>query len=69
MLEYLLQFRSMGLQRNSQRQQIMDTPIPIFYHFLDVPIVSDTCCSIVALIDAVNDGLILIEELKVEKVE
>ena len=47
----------------------MDTPIPIPNHFLDVPIVSDACCSIVTLIDAVNDGLILIEELKVEKVE
>lgn len=66
MLEYLLQLGSMGLQRNSQRQQIMDTSIPIPNHFLDVSIVSDTCCSIVTLIDAVDNGLILIEELEVE---
>lgn len=69
MLEYLLQFRSMGLQRNSQGQHIVNTSIPIPDHFLDVAIVSDTCCSIVALIDTVNDGLILVEELKVEQAE
>lgn len=66
MLEYLLQLGSMGLQRNSQRQQFMDTPISIPNHFLDVSIVSDTCCSIVTLIDAVDDGLILVKELEVE---
>lgn len=44
----------------------MDATVPIPDHFLDVSIVGDTSCAIVAKVDAVNDGLILTEELVVE---
>ena len=66
LFEYLFQFGPMRLQRNGQGQQIMDASIPIPDHFLDVSVVSDAGRSIVAKVDAVNDGLVLVEELEVE---
>ena len=66
LFEHLFQFGPMRLQRNGQGQQIMDASIPIPDHFLDVSIVSDAGRSIVAKVDAVNDGLVLVEELEVE---
>jgi hypothetical protein len=50
-------------------EQLVYKSVPIFYHFLNIPIMADRGATIITAVHRINDGFIPLKERIVEQIQ